>query len=826
MSRTVTKFNGLNGAGEVSRADIRALIKEAIAEEQLDVADRLKALLKDYPAEKTFVITLARPAIEMVPKHLLECIDCEQNTGETTGLGKAVSAQEIYALITNRFLELIRNAKSGDWKMPWKDSNSVTGYLIPFNFVSKKRYRGVNVMMLAGFNVMQNPFFMTSQQIDDRGGNIRKGAHAYKVIYFSKLFRIGEHAGYDESAAVDFARENELPVDGIKSFPILRYYNVYNGADIEGINFKLDKFKTGFVQADQPTSEVELHQVSELILKHYPKPSPGFRTGTAKGGAYYAPRKDEVTLPPVKAFDTIQDYYATAFHEYAHSTGHVSRLKRDFTGKFGSKKYAFEELIAEFSATFLSAEAGFLWHRNKNHAAYIKNWNSALTHIEDDTQFIMRACTQAQKVADFILQPDEDHNPLYLKDLKELIKEKPKRKPVAKKSKPVQDHKPVGYALLDNITGELVASKENLKDLETVFYGLEYHKSFESLSPIVHEIDSINGKNKIGKKIDVSWNKKTRKEGDQLALFRPERQPSGRGKKVKPVAALNAPDATGGQATDQPSAAAELPEVLPQPMPAPIGGCAQKNKAVPQAPGNKNSLAQRKAKKAASTRRFYKIDDPDLAELLGQIEIKDKESVAITLGGEQGSGKSTMIFRAAQAFSPNYRVGHASAEEHPDSYLYEKKADLYWTAETQGKVDAPEISTMKDIEGLIERNDVIIIDSWSKLQEMDPTLGLDKDFRKKYDGKLFIIIYQLTTDGKMYGGAKNKFDGDVILMIKKHADFADNYAFADKNRYQVTSTPLPDIMYNIASGKIVKPGTGMEPEAQKTHELSFDIKPV
>jgi antirestriction protein ArdC len=29
-----------------------------------------------------------------------------------------------------------------------------------------------------------------------------------------------------------------------------------------------------------------------------------------------------------------------------HATGHSSRLNRDFSGSFGSKKYAFEELIA------------------------------------------------------------------------------------------------------------------------------------------------------------------------------------------------------------------------------------------------------------------------------------------------------------------------------------------------------------------------------------------------------------------------------------------------------------------------------------------------
>src|SRR5690606_38187978 len=109
-------------------------------------------------------------------------------------------------------------------------------------------------------------------------------------------------------------------------------------------------------------------------------------------------------------------------HELGHSTGAPNRLNRDLSGRFGSKKYAFEELIAELNAVFVSAEAGFMWHTNKNHAGYIKGWNEALTQIEDDNRFVMRAASQAQKATDFILQPDADGNPTYLKNLLKVSK--------------------------------------------------------------------------------------------------------------------------------------------------------------------------------------------------------------------------------------------------------------------------------------------------------------------------------------------------------------------------------------------------------------------
>ncbi|MFD6508704.1 zincin-like metallopeptidase domain-containing protein [Bacillus sp. NPDC060175] len=50
--------------------------------------------------------------------------------------------------------------------------------------------------------------------------------------------------------------------------------------------------------------------------------------------------------------------YSTLFHEFIHSTGHSSRLKRDgitsATVNFGSEEYSEEELVAEIGASMLT----------------------------------------------------------------------------------------------------------------------------------------------------------------------------------------------------------------------------------------------------------------------------------------------------------------------------------------------------------------------------------------------------------------------------------------------------------------------------------------
>lgn len=217
---------------------------------------------------------------------------------------------------------------------------------------------------------------------------------------------------------------------------------------------------------------------------------------------------------------------------------------------------------------------------------------------------------------------------------------------------------------------------------------------------------------------------------------------------------------------------------------------------------NRNSLAYRREKNKNVTHEYYAIENPDVSEFLGQIEKKKKESVAITIAGGQGSGKTSFVFQLMNAFAKNYKVGHASIEEHPESALYENKAERFWDDKAKATVDSPEINSMKDIHDLIMRNDVIVIDSFSKLLSMDNKITLDDTFRKKYDGKLFVVIYQLTTDGKMRGGSSSQFDGDVILFVEKSANFNDNYVYADKNRYQNRS--LDELHYNIATAKLMR----------------------
>lgn len=102
-----------------------------------------------------------------------------------------------------------------------------------------------------------------------------------------------------------------------------------------------------------------------------------------------------------EAFVTSQEFYSTALHEIAHSTGHETRLNRDLTGSFGSESYAMEELNAEFASAFLNNryDVGRSQAQLDNHAAYLKNWANA---IEQDPNVLFKSIQNAEKIVDYI----------------------------------------------------------------------------------------------------------------------------------------------------------------------------------------------------------------------------------------------------------------------------------------------------------------------------------------------------------------------------------------------------------------------------------------
>ena len=462
----------------VSRSEVERVISIAKEQNNTEVIYRLSRILNAYPTEQRFVINIkdypATPTalagahhigdyrealdengrlrkgykfvsgkiIPPQPSHLSDDeltflaaagIDYfeEAPDDEAKGLGKPVPAADIYNMITDKIIKMLKSTKASDYKKTWEDD----AFFIPLNFDSKKPYRGVNRMLLQEriglTEAFANPYFLTFKQIKKHKGTLKKGAKGYEVVYYSIRYVVpadknsGRKAYSSTNAhkVIDFLDKHKLPENIVTRIPMIRYYNVYNGEDITGIDFKLPEVKIGRA-IPETASE---NEAAQLIVENYPNP-PAIKHGGNE--AYYKLSEDLVRMPKIEQFDSVNDYYRTLFHELTHSTRHESRLNREkISFRFGDSGYAKEELVAEFGAVFLSAWAGIMWYNNKNHAAYLKGWNSAIKEAENDNKFLMKAASLAQAATDYILNLDATGQPAFLSKYEKPNKvEKPKKK--------------------------------------------------------------------------------------------------------------------------------------------------------------------------------------------------------------------------------------------------------------------------------------------------------------------------------------------------------------------------------------------------------------
>ena len=368
---------------------------------------------------------------------------------EAKGLGKPVPAADIYKMITDKVISMFKTAKASDYHRAWQDD----AFFIPLNFDSKKPYRGVNRLLLqeriglAG--AFRNPYFLTFNQIKKHGGKLKKGTRGYEVVYYSIRYVVpadkntGRKAYSSTNAhkVIDFIDKHKLSEDIVTRIPMIRYYNVYNGASIEGIDFQLEKLQIGRAVPDTAPE----NQAAALIVENYPNPPAIKHEGNQ---AYYSPSGDYVKMPKKEQFDSINDYYRTLFHELTHSTGHEKRLDRGINLMLEKEDYAKEELVAEFGAVFLSAWAGIMWYNNKNHAAYLKGWNSAIKEAENDNKFLMKAASLAQAATDYILNLNPAGLPAFLSKYEKLNKKAEKTKPEAPKATEKADNTDKKYKFI------------------------------------------------------------------------------------------------------------------------------------------------------------------------------------------------------------------------------------------------------------------------------------------------------------------------------------------------------------------------------------------
>ena len=273
-----------------------------------------------------------------------------------------------YQEITGRIITALERG-TVPWRTPWR----ARGHR---NARSNRPYRGINTLVLqmtALERGWSDPRWLTYRQAEASGGHVRRGEQGTRVVLWKWIER----------------RDREDP-ERLERFPLIRLYSVFNVAQCEGVGLPRGEARDCFDPLER----------AEAVIA-------GYRDGPTvhhdAEGAYYVPERDEVHVPPREAFTDAHGYYATLFHELAHSTGHPSRLAREgyrTAARFGSERYSQEELVAEFAAAFLGSEAGIDPSRVEQSAAYIASW---LRVLDDDRRLVVVAAAQGQRASDHIL---------------------------------------------------------------------------------------------------------------------------------------------------------------------------------------------------------------------------------------------------------------------------------------------------------------------------------------------------------------------------------------------------------------------------------------
>lgn len=255
------------------------------------------------------------------------------------------------------------------------------------------------------------PVYMTMRQCNALGARVTKGEKSWPVLFWSlyaKNLTTGECVDIKVYDAMSKAEK-----EGWRTMPALKSYDVFNVAqtNLKEANPEAYTKMVARYAIPELRSADGMYQnarLDALIGGEWLCPIKTMR----QDKACYIPSKDEILLPEKEQFNqggTAEEvygagyeFYSTALHEIAHSTGAEKRLNRIAKGDtFGSQSYGREELVAELTAAMCGHELGFNTAVEKNNAAYLSSW---LKTLKEEPRYLVSVLADVNKAANMIIE--------------------------------------------------------------------------------------------------------------------------------------------------------------------------------------------------------------------------------------------------------------------------------------------------------------------------------------------------------------------------------------------------------------------------------------
>jgi len=272
----------------------------------------------------------------------------------------ANAAQQKMNEIVEKVIKNIEENKTGLWHKSW-----IGG--LPQNYITKTPYSGFNLITLSIIqeeeNYTSNNWLTFNQIRKIKGAKLKKGSTSTPIFFFKILEKKEEIDGKEK----------------ITKIPLLKFYNVFNTDQVEGLKIGSEKPYNANLDAFVSNCGIPVKNGLE---------------------AFYSPKNDTITIPDLKLFESTEAYASTLLHELTHATGHKSRLNRDLVNCFGSPEYAKEECIAELGSMFLCQHLN-IKNSAKQAEAYIKGW--LIEGLKADPKLLWKLASEAQKAYNWAL---------------------------------------------------------------------------------------------------------------------------------------------------------------------------------------------------------------------------------------------------------------------------------------------------------------------------------------------------------------------------------------------------------------------------------------
>lgn len=327
--------------------------------------------------------------------------------------GRKNKSDEILKKFADMMVKIIKKANANNWKKGWMGVNgSIQG--LPQN-ISGRTYSGGNSFFLM-FNTAEKgyktPVYMTFKQANEQNLHVKSGEKSVPIFKWGLSIKDENGKRVSEEDYNAMSQEERVTMD-VRPFP--KMFHVFNidQTNLEEVNKKrYDAIVARFQTPEQEVKDTEGMYVNEALDRMFEQKAwhANIQYDKPADQAFYRPSTDTIVLPmkeqfklgktPEEVYHDGMEYYSTALHEMAHSTGHESRLDRKF-GAQGTDNYAHEELIAEMTSALVGSTMGFDRKILENNANYLSGW---LSRLRDKPETITTIMTDVGKASDMIIE--------------------------------------------------------------------------------------------------------------------------------------------------------------------------------------------------------------------------------------------------------------------------------------------------------------------------------------------------------------------------------------------------------------------------------------